>query len=181
MQNHQKWILLIGSIAITTYLIYSRLLDHFIEALGSYGIIGVFISGLFFGYAFTVIPATTAIIYLSSSINPLLVSFVGALGTMIGDLILFKYIKNALPDEIEHISQKRIRKIKKSKFKWLIPGIASLIIASPFPDELGITLLGAIKFKTSTFMLISFILNFIGLLIITGFVSLLWNIINFIN
>ena len=168
MKNFQRWILLISSIFFAFYLFYSGVLVDIINALGNFGVIGILISGILFVYSFTVAPATASLISFTNYYNPLLISFIGAIGTMFGDLIIFHFFKKTLPDEIENIINKtKIHKIKKSKFKWLIPGIAGFIIASPFPDEIGVSLLGATKFNTKTFMLLAFILNFIGLLIIT--------------
>ncbi len=166
--NNQRWILIILSISLAFYLYFSGSIDKFIDSLGQFQIIGVLISGALFGYAFTAAPATASLISFTDTMNPLLVSFIGATGTMIGDLIIFNFFKRGLPKEVKIIFKKsKIEKIKKSKFKWLIPGIAGFIIASPLPDEAGIALLGVSHFDTNTFMLLAFSLNFIGLLIIT--------------
>ena len=123
---------------------------------------------MFFGYAFTAAPATASLISYTNYFNPLIVSFIGATGTMIGDLVIFNFFKKGLPKEVKTIIKKsKINKLKKGKFKWLIPGIAGFMIASPLPDEIGISLLGVSDFDTNTFMLLAFTLNFIGLLIIT--------------
>lgn len=168
MKNNQKWILLILSIALAFYLYFSGLLAKLIGAIGDFGVIGILISGIFFGYAFTAAPATASLISFTNYYNPLIISFIGAIGTMIGDLLIFNFFKKGLPKEIETIIKKtKIQKLKKSKFKWLIPGISGFIIASPLPDEVGISLLGVTKFNTTTFMVLAFTLNFIGLLIIT--------------
>ena len=51
-------------------------------------------------------------------------------------------------------------------FRWLTWLIGGLIIASPLPDELGISLLGFSKAKTSLFIVLSFVFNFLGILFI---------------
>ncbi len=168
MKNHKKWIILILSITIAFYLFFSGTLIKLIEAMGNFGIIGILISGILFGYAFTAAPATASLISFTNYYNPLIISLIGATGTMIGDLLIFNFFKKGLPEEIETIIKKtKIEKIKKSKFKWLIPGISGFIIASPLPDEIGISLLGVTKFDTTKFMILAFSLNFIGILIIT--------------
>lgn len=169
VSNFDRWILLIGSIAIAIYLIKTSLITQIISSMGDLQIIGVLISGFLFGFFFSIVPATIALIYFANSMNPFMVAFIAAIGTMIGNILVFKLIRDELPDEIEEIVEEiHLEKIRKSKFKWIIPGIAGFIIISPLPDELGISLLGASKFKTSTFMLISFVLSFIGILIITS-------------
>jgi len=156
------------SIALAFYLYYFGVLEDLTNFAGQFGIIGVLISGMLFGYAFTAAPATASLISYTNYFNPIMVSFIGAIGTMIGDLIIFKFFKKGLPKEIKTIIKKtKIHKLKKSKFKWLVPGIAGFIISSPLPDEVGISLLGITKWDTNKFMLLAFILNFIGLLIIT--------------
>jgi len=168
LTNNQKWVILILTIILSFYLYFSGVLTVFINSLGQFQIIGVLISGLLFGYFFTAAPATASFISFTNTLNPLIISFIGATGVMIGDFVIFSLFKRGLPDEIESIIDKtKIEKLKKSKFKWLIPGIAGLIIASPLSDEIAIAFLGATKIKDSLFMLLVFILNFIGILILT--------------
>lgn len=143
-------------------------LRELIAFSGNFGIIGIFISGIFFGYSFTTVPATASLIYFTEFYNPIIIALIGATGTMIGDLFIFRYFKKQLPDEIKGFLRKsKMQKLKKTRFYWLIPAIAGFIIASPLPDEIGVSLLGVYKFDTGKFMIISFILNFIGILIIT--------------
>ena len=51
-------------------------------------------------------------------------------------------------------------------YKRLLPFIGALIIASPLPDELGLVMLGAAGVKTKYFIILSFSLNFAGLVAI---------------
>ena len=61
------------------------------------------------------------------------------------------------------------RKISRSRiWKTLVPIFAGFIIASPLPDELGVAIFGAVKYEPRRFLLISYILNFIGILIVTS-------------
>ncbi len=63
--------------------------------------------------------------------------------------------------------RRRFRKIFHLRFfRWLTFLIGGLIIASPLPDELGLTLLGFSKAKTSLFLILSFTFNFIGIILI---------------
>lgn len=169
MKNFQKWLLFISIIILTIILIITGKLKELIALSGDFGIIGIFVSGIFFGYGFTSAPATASLIYFTELYNPIIISLIGATGTMVGDLFIFKYLKKQLPKEIEGFLRKsRIQKLKKTRLHWLTPAIAGFIIASPLPDEIGVSLLGIYKFDTNKFMTLSFILNFIGILIITG-------------
>lgn len=51
-------------------------------------------------------------------------------------------------------------------FAWFAPVLGAIIIASPFLDELGISLLGLTKITTVQFIAVTFLLDVIGILII---------------
>ncbi len=51
-------------------------------------------------------------------------------------------------------------------FRFFIPFIGALIIASPFPDEIGLAMMGIVKLEPKFLVPISFILNSIGILIL---------------
>jgi len=53
-------------------------------------------------------------------------------------------------------------------FSWTLPVIGAIIIASPFPDEIGVSLMGISKMKTYQFILISFLLNAIGIFLVVS-------------
>ena len=166
--NFHKWVLFIIIIAMTIYLEKTGFFEELIQLIGNFGVIGVFISGLFFAYSFTIASAIIMFVYFANSINPFIIAFNGALGTTAGNLIFFNFVKKDLPDEIEEIIKKTgIYKLKKSKFRWLIPGIAGLIIAAPIPDEIAVSLLAIEDFNHNLVMLFSFIFSFFGILFIT--------------
>lgn len=131
--------------------------------------IGSFIAGIFFISVFTVAPASVMLFNIAQ-ITPIWeVAILGGLGAVVGDFIIFRFIKNNFADEVINLLKKtKIQKIAGiihlSAFRWLVPFIGALIIASPLPDELGLTMMGLSKVKTSTFVLISFILNSLGIL-----------------
>ena len=173
-RNDVKWLLLIFSVLFGFYLHLSGILINLIEIAGNFGIVGILIAGIFYVYAFTVAPATALIIFFANNYNPILVSFLGAVGAMVGNLVIFNFFKKELPDELENLIKKtKIDKLRKSKFKGVVPGIGGFIITSPLPDEVGVSILGMAKFSTNQFMALSFILHFIGLSILTVIVWLI--------
>jgi len=54
--------------------------------------------------------------------------------------------------------------------KIMLPALAAAVIASPLPDEIGISLLASQKMESKKFLPISFTLNFLG---IAGIMKLL--------
>jgi hypothetical protein len=72
-------------------------------------------------------------------------------------------------DEIERIKCRRFSHFKPSAFtrKYLIPIVAGFIIASPLPDEIGISMLAISKsVSTKKFAVISYLLNTGGIIAI---------------
>jgi hypothetical protein len=86
-------------------------------------------------------------------------------------LIIFRFFKDSLAEDVLYLIKitgfKKLIPIFRSKFfKWTVPVLGALIIASPFPDELGLVMLGLSKTKTLIFVPLSFALNFSGILIL---------------
>ncbi|MDP2925068.1 MAG: hypothetical protein Q8N99_01725 [Nanoarchaeota archaeon] len=175
IKNYEKWFMLIFITLLTIYLLMIGSLRSFVEFMNSFGIIGIFFTGFFLGFSFTVIPATALLIHFSLFYNPFIIAFLGAFGKMFGDLVIFNYFKKNLPDEIEEVIEKssKLKIFHKKNLHWIAPAFAGLVLLSPLPDEIAVSFLGIIKFKTKTFLILSFILNFIGILLLTGIIWLI--------
>ena len=96
---------------------------------------------------------------------------VGGLGAVLGDLILFGLVRHSMREDVEHlVSLPRYRRFfaifHRRMFRWILPFVGALIIASPFPDELGIALMGVTRMKPLTLIGISYVMNAIGIAII---------------
>lgn len=163
------------SILFLTYLfIETGALLQWITALGNFGYLSAFLIGIFFVSTFTVIPATAALFLLSGKLGIIAVSLLAGMGGAIGDFTIFKFIKDGLVSELKLVFKQvagdnllRFHWIFHTKyFVWLSPVIGALIIASPLPDELGIGLLGVYKLDDKKFILLSFILNTLGIFLI---------------
>lgn len=138
-------------------------------------LVGSFITGIFFVLIFTVAPAIAAFTEIAKTGSILWMAFFGGLGALIGDLIIFRFVRNNLSQDIFYLIKKtkaeRFAAIFKLKlFRLLIPFIGAVIIASPLPDEIGVAMLGLSETKMSLFIFISFFLNFLGILTI-GFIT----------
>lgn len=146
----------------------------FLLRLGSFGYIGAFIAGILFVSMFTVATSGLIIFTLADTLSPIKISLIAGLGAVLGDLLIFFLLKNNLSNEIKHIynhfdKKNHLKKLFYSKyFNWLLPVIGAFIIASPFPDELGISLIGISKMSKTKFIFISYILNSIGIFFIVS-------------
>ncbi len=161
------------SIILTVYLVESPSFHQFLDNANNFAFIGSFIAGIFFTSTFTVAPATVTLFILGKKHNPVLIAISGALGAMVGDNLLLKFIKSELEKNLYAFIIPRhtraIRKILNTRvFYWLIASVGILVIASPLPDELGISILSLIHFKIRHFLIISFIVNFLGIFLITS-------------
>lgn len=134
--------------------------------------LGSFIAGLFFTSIFTTAPAIVTLGEMARINSIVPIALFGALGAVVGDLIIFRFIRDKFSEHIlELVSHrgawKRMGALFRLKlFRWASLFVGGLIIASPLPDELGISLLGFSKIKTSWFIPLSFFFNFIGIVLI---------------
>jgi hypothetical protein len=149
-----------------------------VSSLGSYGILASFVAGIFFTSTFTIAPASVAIVNIAQTVPVPVVATWGALGAMCGDIILFFFIRDRFAEDLKSaIDVKRIGHFFHSFhfgfFKWLAPVLGAVIIASPLPDEFGISLLGISKVKMSILLPLTYVMNFLGVYIIVGFANLL--------
>lgn len=138
---------------------------------GAFGLLGSFIAGLFFTSVFTVAPSTVAFSEITHTEPLFYTVLLGGLGAMIGDLVIFRFIKDSLADDlsklIKHSPMKRLASVFKLKFfRWFIAFLGALVIASPLPDEIGLAMMGLTKVKTAVFIPLSFALNSLGILVI---------------
>lgn len=144
----------------------------FLLHLGNLGYLGAFIAGMLFVSTFTAATGMLILLVLAERLSPLEIGVVAGFGSVIGDMTIFHLVKDNLSAEVkdiyDHIDQKKhFKKILHSKyFSWTLPVAGAIIIASPFPDEIGVSLLGISKMSTIKFMLLSFLLNSIGIFLI---------------
>lgn len=137
-------------------------------------ILGAFLAGIFFASTFTVALATSVFLILGQTHNPLLVALVGGLGAFLGDSLIFKFLKDDLIADFEYVEKYFPKTIIKRLFHskmifWFAPFIAAFVIASPLPDEVGLLMLASIKLRYHHFFWISFLLNTLGILVISAF------------
>ena len=160
------------SILVAVIMTKTDILSGLLYSTVEMKLIGSFIAGMFFTSIFTTAPAIATLGEIAHTNSVFLTAIFGALGAVVGDMIIFRFVRDRLSDHLVILVKhegwwKRVRALFKLKyFRWFTFLLGGLVIASPFPDELGIGLLGFSKMKLSTFIPISFFFNFIGILII---------------
>ena len=160
-------------IALTLLLAQTGALKHIPSFLGGEAW-GSFIAGVLFTSAFTLAPASVALVHIAETTPILTVAFWGALGAMCGDLILFLFIRDRFANDLKDSFRPSFFRHVMSSFhfgflKWLGPIIGAIIIASPLPDELGLGLMGISKTRVYVLMPVAFVMNMIGIYILVWF------------
>lgn len=170
--KYPKLIILLLTFILAYYLFQRAQTIPFSDYIIPLGIPGAFIAGMFFSYGFTAAPATALLLVLGQQETILITAIIAPLGAMTSDFLIFKFIKTSFKDEINRLSKLKIFKLIKKKTpskvkKYVLPIIEGFIIASPLPDEIGISLLAiATTISTRQLLLLSFIFNTIGILLI---------------
>lgn len=175
-ERYRKWryrntALLLASLVIFWYFADSELARNTVSLFGELGYIGAFMVGIFFVSTFTVAPAAVVLFYLADLLSPIAVAALAGTGAVVGDYIIFRFLKDRIFTELKPLFLRFGGSYLKSLFfspyfAWLTPIIGAAIIASPLPDEVGVGILGISKLKTWQFLVLSFTLNFLGILII---------------
>lgn len=142
------------------------------KTFASMGYLGVLITGIFFSYGFTAAPATALFLILADSQNFFTSVLIGASGACLGDFCIFSLVKTGFKDELVKFEKEKIvRKIDQEiplKIRhYLLLIFAELMIVSPLPNEIGISMLAMDHHMTKKkFIGISFLLSAIGIAII---------------
>ena len=160
------------SVLVAIVLPKTNVLISIISATREMELIGTFIAGMFFTSIFTTAPAIATLGELAQQNSVIVTALVGALGAVTGDLIIFRFVRDRFSKHLATLLShstvsKRLRALFHLRFfRWFTVLFGGLIIASPLPDEIGISILGFSKMGVKWFIPVSFIFNFIGILII---------------
>jgi len=170
--QYKNTALLVVSVVALIFVLDSEAVTAAIEIIGSWGYLGAFITGIFFTSTFTIAPAIILLYSFSTILQPLEVAAFAGAGAVIGDYILFRFLKDRVFAELRPLVKKfggsHVKHLFKTPyFAWLMPLVGGAIIASPLPDELGVGILGLSRLKTWQFLVLSFVFNTTGILIIT--------------
>ena len=164
-------IILVFSVSLAVFLAKAGIFENILFASQGIKFLGNFVAGFFFTSVLTVGPAAVALGELAQANSIWLVALIGAAGAVIGDMILFRFVRDRITDDFiaifKHTRFNHIRDIfKLAIFHWLLPVLGFLLVASPLPDEIGLAMMGVAKIKTGTFIALSFGANFFGIVLV---------------
>ena len=160
------------SIIIAGLLIWLNIPAALLGYANGLGYASSFLAGSFFTSIFTTAPAIVTLGEIARVDGLFETAFFGAIGAVIGDLILFRFVRDQLTEHLilvlrrHHLARRLRAGMRKPSYRWLAFIVGGIIIASPLPDELGISVLGFSKMNSRLFIPISFTFNFLGILLI---------------
>ncbi|MBS3073759.1 hypothetical protein J4465_03115 [Candidatus Pacearchaeota archaeon] len=170
--KYPKFFILILTIVLA-FIIFKERNIPFIDSLVLHsGYFGTFVSGIFLSWGFTAAPATAFLLILAKSQNILFASLIGGLGALIGDLVIFHFIRFSFKKEIACFEREKVikwirKKIPEKIKHYLLVIFADIMLASPLPDEIGVTILATYnKLSVKVFSIMTYVLHAIGILII---------------
>ncbi len=149
---------------------FHSLLSH----LGGFGYIGAFFAGMLFVSTFTVATSALVLLTLAETLSPIEIGLIAGVGAVVGDITIFHVIKDNLSSEIKELfahfdRKKHLKHLFQTKyFNWMLPVVGAILIASPLPDELGISMIGLSKMSTVKFVFLSYVLNSLGIFLIVS-------------
>lgn len=177
MHTYPRLLLLTASFALA-YLLYHMGWLDWMDSLKGYGYLSIFIAGLLFSFGFTTPFAIAIFMEMSPYTHPLIAAPVAGLGALISDFLIFDLVRfSAFRDEIARLrSSYLVRKLHalihhdsisdrvRHVFLWTLAGV---ILASPLPDEIGVSLVSGIsRIQPKHFAIVCFCFNTIGVLIV---------------
>lgn len=144
---------------------------NFLLSLGEFEYISAFVGGALFVSFFTLPIGIIIILVLAENLPLFPLAVAAGIGGVIADYIIFRIVRDNLSDEIEQLyndfgGRHLTHLLHTSYFHWMVPLIGAILIASPLPDELGVSLMGLSKMKTVRFLEIAFLLDVGGVLLV---------------
>ncbi|MEK7212195.1 MAG: hypothetical protein AAB686_00775 [Patescibacteria group bacterium] len=164
-------LIILISVAVGIVLWKTQAIAGVLGLAGEVDVLVSFLAGVFFASIFTVVPATVVIVEMAGHYSLFWLAFFGGLGALCGDYIIFRFVRDRVSDSLitllrRHSSERWLAIFHLRLFRHLMPLIGAIIIASPLPDELGLTIWGLSKLPTKYFVPLSFSLNALGILVI---------------
>jgi hypothetical protein len=146
---------------LLTYILYrSSFFSNLVSQLVRFGYLGGLLGGFLFSSTLTAIIGLLLVLSLVPHLNLFGLVSAAALGAVIGDIIIFYLIRNKIDHDSSFAPQLFTRyhltKLFHSRyFSWTLPIIGALIIMSPLPDELGISLFSVSHVPVEEFAFVS--------------------------
>ncbi|TSC60825.1 MAG: Uncharacterized protein Greene041662_57 [Candidatus Peregrinibacteria bacterium Greene0416_62] len=135
------------------------------------------LAGFLFSFGFTSPLAAAYFFEVAHVVNPFIAAILAAIGATLSDISIFQFTKLSFHDEILRLKETTIlRRLHaifhreyfshefRNALRWIL---ACVVIASPLPDEIGMTfIVGFTHLKGWKLSTLCFVLNAIGIFVI---------------
>lgn len=170
--SYPKLALFVLCIALAYFAFSHPIIGDWSLRLDTSSYIIIFFAGALFSFGFTT-PFAVGFFVTAHPDNLLFAIFIGAVGAVFSDLLILRWVRFSFKDEFDRLKRTRVvRTVHKAIIhtfgtkgsQWLLYFVAGLVIASPLPDELGVTMLGGLtSIHPRLFALLSFCFNSFGI------------------
>jgi len=157
--------------AVFVLLLDSVIVQTLLKDIVNLGYLGMLLTGILFVSFFTAAPAVALLLSFADIYNPLIIALVAGCGAMLGDFIILRFAEDQIGHELKPVAKKLkligfINLLHKKRFKFITATVGAIVIASPFPDETGIALLGLSRISSLQLLLLTFALNSAGIFVL---------------
>ncbi len=168
-------LLALGLTFVLAYLLFLQGFFDVIEPfIHGHGYLSAFIGGILTSFGFTAAFGIAVFVELSDVMHPLPAAVVGAVGSLLADELIFVFIRASFVDELERLQASPLfarmqtilhhERFPERLRRYLLWSVSGFILASPLPDEIGVTMLSGItNIEAKTFAIICLILNMAGI------------------
>jgi hypothetical protein len=147
-----------------------------VQSVRGLGVLTAFASGILYAFGFTSPFAVGVFVSLDPGNDFWFAAFAGGLGALFADYAILKFVRFSFRDEFERLKSTRPVRYANKEFERRLPekikqyallAMAGFVIASPLPDEIGVSLLaGFTRIEEKKFALVSFALNTLGIIVL---------------
>lgn len=174
----KKALIFFLSLSVSWWLLDTGYLHSLVDKVTPIRFLAEFVAGMLYTSFLTSPIALSMLFVIAESNNPIIIALVGGFGAVIGDLILIHILRKNVGKDLSYMGKffliHRIRAfLKLYKLDFLIVLTGAIIIASPFPDELGLVMLGATNMNYKQLALLTYILDTTGILLVVLPVNIL--------
>lgn len=91
--DFRNTLIIVLSVIAAVFMLKSQWLYSIINGFGRFEYLGAFLAGMFFAYGFTTAHAIAVLYIIATTLNPFAVAFFGAVGAVLSDFVIFKFMK----------------------------------------------------------------------------------------
>lgn len=176
--KYPKLTLLLGTFVLAYILHHLGFFDRFSHYLNGHGYFSMLLGGALFSFGFTAAFGIALIIDVAVNVDPMIGALVAGIGATFVDTVLFSLVRfTVFHEEIHALRTSRVfvmihrflhrESVSERVRRMILWSVAGLVIASPLPDEFGVTLISSVSsMQKRDFVGFCFILNTLGILAI---------------